>query len=79
MERTGLSAPTINAALADLERSGTLSEMTGRRRGLVFAYRGYLAILNEATDPLPPLPESAQPKIVLSAELIALDCFRRVC
>jgi len=53
VSRTGLTAPTINAALADLERLGIVEEVTGRRRGRVFAYRRYLAILNEGTDPLP--------------------------
>ncbi|WP_375755189.1 Fic family protein [Corallococcus exercitus] len=50
--RTGLTAPTVNAALADLERLGIVEEVTGRKRGRVFAYRGYLAILNEGTTPL---------------------------
>jgi Fic family protein len=53
VERTGLSAPTVNAALADLERLGVVEEVTGRRRGRVFGYRRYLAILGEGTDPLP--------------------------
>ncbi|MDN8068765.1 hypothetical protein FEQ05_00933 [Burkholderia pseudomultivorans] len=53
VDRTGLSAPTINAALADLERLGVVEEVTGRRRGRVFGYRRYLAILGEGTDPLP--------------------------
>lgn len=53
VERTSLSAPTVNAALADLERLGIVEEMTGRRRGRVFGYRRYLAILSEGTDPLP--------------------------
>lgn len=53
VERTGLSAPTVNAALADLERLGIVEEVTGRRRGRVFGYRRYLAILAEGTDPLP--------------------------
>jgi Fic family protein len=53
VSRTGLTAPTINAALADLERLGIVEEVTGRRRGRVFAYRRYLSILNEGTDPLP--------------------------
>jgi len=39
VERTGLSAPTVNAALADLERLGIVEEVTGRRRGRVFGYR----------------------------------------
>lgn len=50
---TGLSAPTVNAALADLERLGIVDEVTGRKRGRVFSYRRYLSILGEGTDPLP--------------------------
>jgi Fic family protein len=53
VEGTGLSAPTVNAVLADLERLGIVEEVTGRRRGRVFGYRRYLAILSEGTDPLP--------------------------
>lgn len=53
VERTGLSSPTVNAALADLQRIGIVEEVTGRRRGRVFGYRRYLAILSEGTDPLP--------------------------
>jgi Fic family protein len=52
VERTGLSAPTVNAALADLERLGVVEEVTGRRRGRVFGYQRYLAILSEGTEPL---------------------------
>jgi Fic family protein len=53
VEQTGLSAPTVNAVLADLERLGVIDEVTGKRRGRVFGYRQYLAILSEGTDPLP--------------------------
>lgn len=53
VERTGLSSPTVNAALADLERLGIVEEVTGRRHGRVFGYRRYLVILSEGTDPLP--------------------------
>jgi len=53
VHQTGLSAPTVNAALADLQRFGIVEEVTGRKRGRVFSYRGYLAILSEGTDPLP--------------------------
>ncbi len=53
VDRTGLTPPTINAALADLVRLGIVEEVTGRRRGRVFGYQAYLAILNESTDPLP--------------------------
>lgn len=52
-ERTGLTAPTVNAALAGLERLGIVEEVTGRRRGRVFVYRAYLDILNEGAAPLP--------------------------
>jgi Fic family protein len=53
VEQTGLTAPTINAALADLERLGIVEEVTGRKRGRVFGYRAYLDILNEGTAPPP--------------------------
>lgn len=52
VEQTGLSPPTINAALADLQQLGIVEEVTGRRRGRVFGYRAYLDILNEGTAPL---------------------------
>lgn len=53
VRKTGLSAPTVNAALADLEKMGVVEEITGRKRGRVFSYQRYLAILSEGTDPLP--------------------------
>lgn len=53
VQRTGLTAPTVNAALTDLVRLGIAEEVTGRRRGRVFSYRRYVAILSEGTDPLP--------------------------
>ena len=53
VERTGLSAPTVNAALADLERLSIVAEITGRQRGRVYSYRRYLDILSEGTEPLP--------------------------
>ena len=50
VQHAGLSAPTVNAALAELERFGILEEITGRRRGRVFSYRAYLKILSEGID-----------------------------
>jgi Fic family protein len=41
----GLSVPTVNAALARLEDAGVLREVTGRKRGRVFVYHAYLALL----------------------------------
>jgi Fic family protein len=46
-KRLNLSVPTVNAALARLEEAGVLREVTGRRRGRVFAYADYLEILQE--------------------------------
>ncbi len=51
--RTFLSIPTVNNALAELERLGIVVEVTGRLRGRIFNYAAYLAILNEGTEPLP--------------------------
>jgi len=51
--KSALTAPTVNSALADLERLGILQEITGRKRGRVYCYRKYLDLLGEGTDPLP--------------------------
>ncbi|WP_199135536.1 Fic family protein [Delftia sp. ASV31] len=53
VRQTGLSSPTVNTALADLQRLGIIEEVTGRKRGRVFSYRRYLSVLNEGTGPLP--------------------------
>jgi Fic family protein len=52
VKQTGLTAPTVNAALADLQRLGIVEEVTGRRRGRVFGYTAYVEILNEGTAPI---------------------------
>jgi Fic family protein len=44
-ERLGLSVPTVNSALARLADAGILREVTGRRRGRIFVYDAYLALL----------------------------------
>jgi Fic family protein len=49
---TGLTTPTVNAALADLEKLGIVQEVTGKTRGRVYSYAAYLGILNEGTAPL---------------------------
>ena len=48
--RTGLSAPTVNTALRGLSSLGVVREITGKRRGRVFAYEGFLRALDEAID-----------------------------
>jgi Fic family protein len=55
VERSGLSAPTVNAALRQLSGPALAitREVTGRQRDRVFAYDQYLAILTEGTEAPP--------------------------
>ncbi len=46
-EQSGLTMPTVNAALAQLQALGLVEEVTGRKRGRVFAYKTYLEALND--------------------------------
>ncbi|ASP54030.1 Fic family protein [Sinorhizobium meliloti] len=46
-KRSGLTVPTVNAALDQLQRLGVVEEATGRRRGRVFVYRAYMDILSD--------------------------------
>ena len=50
--RTGLSLPTVGAAMDSLVGLRLARELTGKRRNRVFAYDRYLAILTEGTEPL---------------------------
>ncbi len=43
--RLGISEPTVYNALSRLEEAGILREATGRRRGRLYVYDGYLALL----------------------------------
>jgi Fic family protein len=45
--RTGLTMPTVNSALEQLQTLGIVEEITGKRRGRVFAYRQYLSVLQD--------------------------------
>ena len=49
-KKTGLSFPTVAAAMDLLVDLGVARELTGKRRNRVFAYDQYLAILNEGTE-----------------------------
>ena len=51
--RTGLSAPTVAAALGLLEDLEIACEITGRQRGKVFTYERYLGVLREGTEEPP--------------------------
>lgn len=45
--KSGFSAPTINAAFDQLIAMGLVSEVTGKKRGRVYAYQRYLSVLGE--------------------------------
>lgn len=49
---TNASFPTVSRAIDSLVSLGIVKEITGRKRERVFAYRQYLDILNEGTEPL---------------------------
>lgn len=49
--QTGFTKPTINTAFEQLQALGIVEEVTKRQRGRVYAYREYLAILNEGGEP----------------------------
>lgn len=50
LRQTGLSAPTVNKAFEALAGLGIVREVTGKRRGRVFAYGAFLDILDAGTD-----------------------------
>jgi Fic family protein len=44
--QSGLPMATVNAALAQLQALGLVEEVTGSKRGCVYAYRAHLDILS---------------------------------
>jgi len=44
-EQLALSVPTVNNAVSRLQEAGILTEITGRRRGRLYVYGAYLALL----------------------------------
>lgn len=52
MRALAMTAPTIAAALARLERLGLVAETTGKKRDRIYSYAPYLAILSEGAAPL---------------------------
>ncbi len=50
--RTGLSFSATSAGMTILEELNVARELTGRKRGRLFGYDRYLAILGEGTEPL---------------------------
>lgn len=51
-EALALSGPTVRKSVEHLAGLGMLTETTGRRRGRLYVYSDYLAILSEGTEPL---------------------------
>jgi Fic family protein len=51
-EALQLSIPTVTGALENLAKLKIAKEVTGKRRGRLFAYQRYLRILSEGTEPL---------------------------
>ena len=51
VEKTGLTAATVNKALTNLERLSILEELTAQKRNRVFGYEKYIEIMNQGTEP----------------------------
>ena len=51
-KRTGLTFPTVSAAVQRLRKIEILRQLPGRQRRRLFVYNRYLAILEEGTEPL---------------------------
>jgi Fic family protein len=47
-----MSVPTVTASLKHLQRLGLISELTGKRRGRIFAYTRYMAVVSAGTEPI---------------------------
>lgn len=52
-DKLAVSFPTASTALDNLAKIGVVRETTGRRRGRMYAYSDYLALLDQGTGPLP--------------------------
>ena len=50
---TGMTVPTINTAFGTLQKIGIAREITGKKRGRVYAYTAFMDILSEGAQPLP--------------------------
>jgi Fic family protein len=48
----GLTVPTVTQSLGNLQQLGIVREITGRKRGRLFAYSDYLDILKQGTETL---------------------------
>ena len=50
VEKTGITAATINKCMAHLERVGIVQELTAQKRNRLFSYSRYVNIMNKGTE-----------------------------
>jgi Fic family protein len=50
VKTTGLTAATVNSTLRALQAAGVVRETSARKRGRVYAYEAYVALLNAELD-----------------------------
>jgi Fic family protein len=50
VEKTGITAATVNRCLVHLERLGIVRELTSRKRNRIFSHTGYVDIMNQGTE-----------------------------
>ena len=50
VEKTGITAATVNKALAHLARLGIVQELTAQKRNRLFSYADYVEIMNRGTE-----------------------------
>ncbi|MEO6798033.1 MAG: Fic family protein [Candidatus Dormibacter sp.] len=54
-----LTYPTVSRSIDELVKLTIVQEVTGQKRGRIFAYGAYLRILSEGTEPLRDQPQNA--------------------
>jgi len=50
VQKTGITAITVNKALERLAKAGIVKELTGMKRNRLFSYVGYIGIMNRGTE-----------------------------
>ncbi|MDX9896830.1 MAG: Fic family protein, partial [Desulfofustis sp.] len=50
VQKTGLTAATVNKALGHLEHLGIVKELTAQKRNRLFSYAGYIEIMSRGTE-----------------------------
>jgi Fic family protein len=53
-QATGPSTPTVTTSLNHLRELAIVRELTGKRRGRLFVYDGYVSLLAQGTEPIKP-------------------------